>query len=319
MKTLSELQDYFYEFIYPNLKDLEDERKEIFSFFKTIAISLFAISLLTLVIILQTYTFNLNIVIGIFGVSIAIFLTIYSWKTKVFQNHFKDAMIKKLVDFISPNLLYLKNKHISKLEYENSFLFPHEADIFKGSDLIEGEIDGVTIKFSYLYTMEEKSDSKGKISFQTLFQGLFFIADFNKNFHSRTIVLPDNTEKFLGSFAHIFQSISNYGELVKLDNPKFEKEFVTYSFDQIEARYILSHSLMKNILELKGLLKSNISISFNGSKIYIAVFKAHENFEAKIYKKVTNFDEVKTYFQTISLMVDIVRVLSLDVRIWSKS
>lgn len=319
MKKLGELQDYFYEFIYPNLEDLEKQRQEAFSFLKTAAIFLFFIDILVLFFISQNFPLNLNIVIGVIGVGIAVFLTLYSWKTKSFQNHFKDTVIEKLVSFIAPNLLYLKNSHITKFEYESSFLFPNEVDKFNGSDLIEGKIDGVSLKFSNLHTLEEKRDSKGKTSYQTLFKGLFFIADFNKNFHSRTLVLPDNAEKFFGNFAHIFQALSSYGELIKLDNPTFEKEFVVYGFDQIEARYILSHSLMESILELKKLLKNEISISFNGSKIYIAVSKPTNSFEAKIYKKVTTFSEVQTYFQTISLMVDIVKVLSLDVRIWSKA
>jgi len=106
--------------------------------------------------------------------------------------------------------------------------------------------------------------------------------------------------------------------LIKLDNPEFEREFVVYGSDQIEARYILSHSLMQNILELKKLIKEDISLSFSGSKIYLAVHKTSSSFEPRIYKKVDSFDEIKLYFQTISLVVEVVKILNLDIKIWSK-
>jgi hypothetical protein len=46
-------------------------------------------------------------------------------------------------------------------------------------------------------------------------------------------------------------------ELVKMDDNNFEKEFVVYSSDQIEARYILSHLLMKKLLIFKDKSKTS--------------------------------------------------------------
>lgn len=317
MKTLTELQDYFYDSIYPNLEELEVQRKKDFSSLKLVGIFLIVMTLLVFAL-LKNNSFFYNGYEGILIIPIAIFVFFYSLKQKSFQSRFKDEVIKKIVGFISKNLSYKKESYISKSEYEQSRLFLSEVDKFSGNDLIEGEVEGVFIKFSDLHTLEKKKSSKGKSFYETVFQGLFFIADFNKNFYSQTVILPDGSEKLLGAFAHIFQSISSYGQLVKLDNPEFEKEFVTYSYNQIEARYLLSHSLMKNILELKKLFKSEIALSFCDSKIFIAVFKNHDNFEGKIYKKVTDFNEIKLYFQTISLMVDIVEVLKLQRKIWSK-
>ena len=67
-------------------------------------------------------------------------------------------------------------------------------------------------------------------------------ADFNKNFQGRTIILPDFAQNAFGDFIGSWLQSKNQAreELVKMDNPDFEKEFVVYSNDQIEARYILS-------------------------------------------------------------------------------
>ena len=51
--------------------------------------------------------------------------------------------------------------------------------------------------------------------------------------------------------------MSSHGELVKLEDPEFEKSFVVYSGNQTEARYILSTSLMRRILDYKVNCKKN--------------------------------------------------------------
>lgn len=317
MKSLSELQDFFYEEIYPNLDYLEAQRAQIFSFLKTFALAL-AIGVIVLLLILKDMHLGLNLNFAIVSMAIGLFILVYKFKVKPFTASFKDQIIEKLVLFVDPSLSYLKNSQISKFEYESSFLFPTNIDRYDGDDLVKGIINGVSIKFSDLHTQKKKKSSKGQTYYATIFKGIFFTAEFNKHFKSKTIVLPDKSERFLGSLSHIFQSMSTHGELIKLDNPEFEKEFVVYSSDQIDARYILSHSLMQNILELKKLVKDDISISFNGSKIYIAIHKSKESFEPSIYQKVTNFDEIKIYYQTISILADIVSILNLDLKIWSK-
>ncbi len=75
---------------------------------------------------------------------------------------------------------------------------------------------------------------------------------------------------------------------------------------------------MNAILEYKKLVGKNLSISFVGSNIYMAIGFKKRLFEPKIYKKVTNFDEVRFYFEVLSLTSDIVKHLNLDRKIWSK-
>jgi len=318
LKKLSELQDFFYEHIYPDLDFLEQKRIKIYSFLKKVAIALFVFTCIVIYLLLETIpnSFDLFIVSG--TISVVIFIFIYNIKVSGYVSLFKDQIIEKLVLFVDDSLRYSKNGSIGKHEYRRSSLFPQNIDRYIGDDLVAGRVDGVDIRFSEVHTEVKKKGNKGKTYWKTIFKGLIFIADFNKNFQSKTVVIPDKSEKFFGSFSHFFQSFSSRGELIKMDNPEFEKEFVVYSDDQIEARYILSHSLMKSILEYKKVVDKNISISFVGSNIYIAIGFKKKLFEPKIYKKVTSFDEVRFYFEILSLTVDIVKHLNLDRKIWSK-
>jgi len=318
MKKLSELQDFFYENIYPNLEFLEQKRLKIYSFLKKIAIGLFVFASILFYALVNVIPDFIDLLILCIVLPTGIFTFIYKMKVSGYASLFKDQVIEKLVEFIGESLRYSKMGMISEHEYRLSSLFPQKVDRYNGDDLVVGTVDGVDVRFSEIHSEVKKKGNKGKTYWLTIFRGLFFIADFNKYFKGKTIVLPDNSEKFLGSLSHFFQSFSSRGELVKMDNPEFEKEFVVYSSDQIEARYILSHSLMNSILEYKKLVGKNISISFVGSNIYIAIGFKEKLFEPKIYKKVTSFDEVKFYFEVLSLTSDIVKYLNLDRKIWSK-
>ncbi len=334
MKKLSELQDFFYENIYPNLDFLEEKRIKIYSYLKKVAIMLFIFTCIVIYSLFGMVPDTFNLLILCVAISSAIFTFIYKMKVKDFTSLFKNQVIEKLVLFVDDSLSYNKDSSISEYEYKQSSLFYQKIDKYSGDDLVVGKVDGVDIRFSEVHTeVKDKRNRLGTdsginlvidlildflIKMNTTFHGLFFIADFNKNFKGKTLIVPDKSEKFLGSFSHFFQSFSSRGELVKMDNPKFEKEFVIYSDDQIEARYILSHSLMESILEYKKLVGKNISISFVKSNIYIAIGFREKLFEPKIYKKITSFNEVKFYFQVLCLTTEIVKHLNLDRRLWSK-
>lgn len=318
MKKLSELQDFFYEKIYPNLEFLEEKRVKIYGHLKKVAVILFLVTAFIL-FSLRDYVFNsIEILAPIIMASCGIFMFIYKIEMSGFSSLFKDELIEKLVLFVDENLKYSKNNYIREYEYRASSLFPQSIDRFSGDDFVSGKIDGVDIKFSEIHSEVKEETDKGKTYWKTIFRGLMFVADFNKNFKGKTVILPDKSEKLLGSISHFFQSFSSRGELVKMDNSKFEREFAIYSDDQIEARYILSHALMDSILEYKKLVGRNLYISFANSNIYIAIGYNEKLFEPKIYKKITSFDEVSFYFKVISMTVDIVKHLNLDRRIWSK-
>ncbi|MDD2358230.1 MAG: DUF3137 domain-containing protein [Thiovulaceae bacterium] len=87
-----------------------------------------------------------------------------------------------------------------------------------------------------------KSTKKLLLSSETFkeeIEGLFIVTSFNKHFSNSTIILPDNAQSLFGSFIDSCLQSNNFSrsQPVKMDNPEFEKEFVVYGTDQIEARY----------------------------------------------------------------------------------
>lgn len=103
-----------------------------------------------------------------------------------------------------------------------------------------------------------------------------------------------------------------------MDNPDFEKEFVVYATDQIEARYILSPSLMSRILLYKKQTGEDILISFTHSSIHLAIAYNKDLFEASLFHSLLDYKIALEYTQTLYLAVGIVEELKLNTRLWSK-
>jgi hypothetical protein len=166
------------------------------------------------------------------------------------------------------------------------------------------------------------TDSKGNThtEWHTIFKGLLFVGDFNKNFQRTTVVLPDYAEKLLGRWGQKLQGLTFLSDLklVKLEDPQFEHEFVVYSQDQVEARYILSTSLMERIVEFKTRTRKDISLSFVGSKVFVAVPHAEDMFEPRLFRTLLDFEAIRQYFEDLNVGVEVVEDLNLNTRIWSK-
>ena len=310
MKTLEELKSYYRTILLPELRVLEEERKK----------SLNKIIISALIIIpfsaLLTYTFkhHFPIILGVMGVFGANWLF-----TREYVSNFKTGIIEKIVTCVDENLKYSKNSYIPQSTFASGKIFKHRIDRYRGDDYVQGKLGQTAVEFSEIHAQYVTRDSKGNRHYHTIFKGLFFVADFNKEFKGTTIVLPDVAEKMLGGLGAMFQSWNKgRGQLVKLEDPEFEKMFVVYGEDQIESRYILSTSLMRRITDFKKKTKRQIHLSFIGSHIFIAISYRRDLFEPRIFRTLLSFVPIQQYFEDLQLAVGIVDDLNLNTRIWSK-
>ena len=243
------------------------------------------------------------------------------WKN--YYNRFKSEIIKEIILFINPDLSYDSTKKISKNIYKKSGIFQHSVDSYSGDDYVSGFNGETQIEFSELHTQykTETYDSKGNRHehWHTIFRGIFFSADFSKNFNAKTFVLTDTAEKLFGFLGTKFQKINkSYGELVKLEDPVFEEKFVVYSDNQTEARYLLSPSMMERITTFVEKSNKKIQLSFVDSRLYIAIPFNKSLFEPKLFGEIVGVGNVKEYYSDLLLANDLVDDLNLNVRIWSK-
>ena len=264
MADSNDLRTFYKGDLEPRLVRLDRKRREI-------ARGIYIASAVGL--ILAGIGFWLSIVMKfnpIAGVAIPIVLTglvaffLLKSKWTDYLNGFKKQVIAPIVEFIDPALDYSADRHIRESTFKKSGIFRGRIDRYHGDDLVSGVLGKTEIEFSEIHAEKKHvtHDSKGRRQehWETIFRGLFFRADFNKHFKGETYVLTDGAFGFLGkSLQSIF---GGHGDIVHLEDPEFEKAFVVYGSDQIEARYILSPGLMKRMTRLRRHSNKKIQASF---------------------------------------------------------
>lgn len=321
MTSLSSLMDYYYESMYPELKILEKDRLTIVARLKKAILMLIIFGAgLSIFLIQGGFFIPLHATLLSAMLSFLIYMFVYRHETAGYKSLFKDQIIEKIIHFIDPSLVYNKMDCIPKEEFDRSGIFPQDYDRYGGNDSVRGTIDGVNIRFSSLHVEEKRSDKNGKEEWHSLFQGLFFVADFNKNFQGKTFIFPDFAQRTLGILGEWMQGLNvSKGELIKLDHSEFEKLFVVYGDNQIESRYILSHALMERIVDFQKKTGKQLRLSFMYSKMYLCIDYKKELFEPILSKSLLEFGHIKDYFELLALFIGIVDAFKLNEKIWSKN
>ncbi len=320
MRKLSELTDFFYNELHPDLQRLEADRKALARKLVYVAAAIGALSLLITYAVFNSSDSHSEADFAPLFIGGALFMWVKKVMSRDYSHEFKDSIIHPLINQIDSSLHYSKNLHIQQGYFERSKLFKKGIDRYSGNDLVQGELEGVKIRFSDVHAEYESRDSKGRSSWHTIFQGLFIIADFNKYFEGETIVFPDKAEKTFGKLIGSWLQKYNLAqeELVKMDDPEFEKHFVVYGTHQIEARYILTHSMMKRLLDFKKRSKVPLHISFVDKQIYLALEYNKDLFEPTVFSSLLEYSLVKEYISTLQLATGIISELKLNERLWSK-
>ena len=322
-RTLSDFAHFYATDLAKELKRLEVVRKAVLG-------RVMALFVVTGAIVAAAVTLDLVyrltgwLGFAAFALSVSIAAFLYRYLTSEYVHLFKVNVISKIVVFIDPDLEYWPAGFIERGKFISSRIFERLPDRFRGDDHIRGRIGETDIEFSELHAeyKEDTYDSRRgrRRHWHTIFKGLFFIGDFNKRFYGKTVVLPDTAERLLGGAGAFFQSLNkSRGELIKLEDPEFEKMFVVYGDDQIESRYILSTSLMERIVGFRKKTGRPIYLSFVGSQVFVAIPYGKGLFEPKVFSPITDFKTVDQYFENLQLAIGIVDDLNLNTRIWTKA
>lgn len=320
MKSTSELTDFYYKELYPTLEELEKTRITIVSQLKWYGGMGGVVFLIAALWMGKNFGLLHPLMIGLFIAGIAIASLTYRYMTQGYAKDFKERIITPLIGAIDPHLLYNPDLWISQRLFERSNLFQHSIDRYSGNDYVKGSIDGVPIEFSDVHAEYQTKDSKGRTEWHTLFRGLFLVAEFNKYFKSKTVILPDLAEKTFGNLiGGWLQSINiSRGKVIQLDDPEFEKKFVVYGDDPIEARYILSHSMMKRIVEFQKKVSYPLFISFVHNHIHVAIGAGKDLFEPTVFKSLLDYKQAMEYIHTLRNTIGIIEELKLNEKLWSK-
>ena len=314
MQARENFKNFYEKELQDQLMPLELKRKKAKQF--SIIGSLF---LVTAIILFFVASKGESVAAAAAGLSVLILaiivLIIYYSKKKHYTAEFKETIISEIIHFIDPSFHYSPYGAISRKDYENSGLFLQNPDRFTGDDYTEGMHDKTFFCFSELHTEYRVTNGK-QTSWVTIFKGLFFIGDFNKNFSGRTYVWSEQNPQ-LNFFNKLFSSFSSNLEKVKLESAEFEKSFIVYSSDQVEARYILTPSFMERLVKLEKMMGNEISFSFVNTNINVAIPLNYSLFEPSVFSS-NDYKSLEDYYNTVYIVLEIIDELNLNLRIWSK-
>lgn len=295
MKTISELTDFYYKTLYPILQTLEEERKRLKK--RVITIALLYTFILSSIFLFIFKHFDFETFTYLIFFTIAGFAGIYKYLLKDYTADFKQKVIAPLIQEIDKNLDYLPELHIPLSNFTHSKLFTSHPNRVSGNDYVRGKIDNIEIAFSDLHVEKKEKNSKGQ-----------------------TVILPDSAQSIFGDLIGGWLQANNVSrnQLIRMDNPEFEREFVVYGTDQIEARYILTHTLMQKLILYKKRTKHPLYISFIEGKIYMAIEYNSDMFEPSVFRSLLEYKIAMEYIETLHLALGIVEELQLNQKLWSK-
>ncbi|MBS6238587.1 MAG: DUF3137 domain-containing protein [Bacteroides sp.] len=294
----------------PTLQVLENKRKELLRKGRSEGLAYAAIFFVVGVIALLILKLE-----GIFGpivivvISVIIFITCINNKSKIFSSFYKEEVVDEIIHAFCPNATYSPNDGVGEELFRNSGLFT-SPDRYHAEDLIEGCLDKTSFICSEVHAEERRARStKNGVQYywEDIFKGFLFIADFHKEFQGETTLLRNSLFK-----------VKMGASRVKMENPDFEKVFDVFSTNQIEARYLITPSMMERMLKLDSNFKKGVTISFRNSTILVAIPDSKNRFEADVWSSLNDMSILKSDFAVLQSLLDIVDELNLNTRIWSK-
>ncbi|MEM1296346.1 MAG: DUF3137 domain-containing protein [Verrucomicrobiota bacterium] len=265
------------------------------------------------------------------GLVVTVIASVICWfvvaapAAKEFRESFKQDVVTELVQTIQPKVRYSPDRGIESGLFRSTQLYPTTPDRYETEDQLAGKVGETDVLIAEIHAEEKRrrTDSKGNSEtyYVTIFKGVMMVADFHKNFHGVTRVLPDNESGLFGSMGKAMQGFFPFGtkDLVRMEDPEFENHFRVYSSDQVEARYILSTSMMRRILSLRNAWSgANIRISFVDSMVNVAIPLKGNFFEPRLKESLHGSSQIQRVAEELKACFDLVEDLNLDTRIWTR-
>ena len=303
------------------LADLEIQRREIVSS-KLKGWGAIVLGIIALILVSSTGQMLIALIVGAAAIIPGIVI-VYRLAEKIglYKSRFKNEVIGAALSTVDPSLTLDPYKGILEAEFRFSQLFSTSPDRYHTEDLVSGKADKTSFYFAEVhaeYKTETQTKSGRQVQWHDILKGIVFSADFNKNFNGVTVVRPKDLGASIGAW--FSKNVFSIGDknVVQLENDSFNKKFVTYSTDQIEARYILTPAMMEKINALDERSAYTVSVSFINSSLYIA-FPLNKNyFEPPVFKTLLKPDLLDDDMSVLSFMYDIIQELDLNTRIWTK-
>jgi hypothetical protein len=248
------------------------------------------------------------------------YIAIHGNAIKAYRDIYKREVFGAAARAIAPGVGYLPNSMVPTDSFKRGGLFKSRIDRYNGEDCFSGKAGATDLIFSEIHVEREdrSTDSKGNRSstWVTVFKGIYLIADFHKDFRCEVRVEPDVAEATFGWAGRKLQGLS--GNLVRLENPDFERAFKVTSNDSVGAHYILTPDMQERLLALRNQWSKDIRLAFLDSTLHLAIPIRENWFEPRIDLPAGQSEPIGDFLIQMLTILYITETLDLNTRIWTK-
>jgi hypothetical protein len=243
------------------------------------------------------------------------------WRENKFYRLFKNAVIARLVPFISPGSTYDPEGMIPRTDFEEAKLFSipsiNYSISYKGSDYIQATINNHLMEFSLLNITSSsrnstggRGGSSGSSSHSTIFKGIFLRTAGSEGFAGETIVRPNTVGqrvagKFKSAIHYVFHTDS---KAVKTGDEAFDKEFIVYTTREEKLNTVLTSERKAHLLSVRKQWSGDLHFSFIGQSVSVAVSRSEDDLKPAMFRSVMNYDDMLehyTYLQQIYVLAEL--------------
>ena len=238
---------------------------------------------------------------------------------RMIKKNFEKKIKKKIMPIVCGCFPKLKwrdqNDKKQKSMADKAYPVDFQKEIYKSSNIIpdfhriyyddcfDGEYNDT--KFSIEENYAEIGSGKNR---HTVFKGVIITLDMNKNFHGNTIIRPDTLFHYTPS--------RNLHHTV-LEDVEFEKKFDVFTDDDVEARYLITPTLMERLKSMQVAFKADkVSASFYQNKFFIALHTNKDLFAlGSLTKNTCDQEQFFTMFDEILSIIKLIDHFKLDQKI----
>ncbi|MDX1280762.1 DUF3137 domain-containing protein [Shewanella colwelliana] len=225
---------------------------------------------------------------------------------KRYRNDVKEQVFPKIFRYFGDDFIFSHTHTMSLSTLKRSKLLPSYDDAHF-DDYVQGSHNGVEIVINELkLTKEVRRDKRTET--ETVFRGVMVQLSSHKAFKGHTVVV-----KSRGGLINFLSSSFKNLSRVKLEDPRFEKQFDVFSTDQIEARYLLTVGFMERLQSLASMFAGKIQCAFYENKLLIMLASRENRFElGSIFNGATFEYEFSQINREMKQLFAMIEVLKLD-------
>lgn len=253
-------------------------------------------------------------------ISLAIRYIMLGNSASLYQHQFKTKLFAEVTRRMAPRIDYQPEMFRSETDLKATGLISSRIDRYNGQDHFSGIYGNTQLLFSEVHAerRDTSTDSKGNTEthWVTIFRGIFLSADFHKHFQGQVLIEPDIAEAAFGWLGRKMQNLG--GDLVRLENPEFEKAFKVRATDQVEARYLLTPTMQERLLELRQTWGRGLQVSLSAGWVHLLIPKTNDWFECQFENAAHDVRQLQNFAHELLRVLEIIEGLDLQTRLWTK-